>query len=520
MAQVKRRDIRHLALELFAERLRAPRSEYADHPLAFFEGTGVVFCDEQKRLFEDIYFGRVQRAAVIAPRGGGKTLLGAALASAVYLFRQWDVVWCAASEAQALYGYEYISQFLQEPVVEDYTLEHLRTLARGRGLNWIRALPASPRSIRGVHGGGPRKGALLVVDEEAEMDPNVLRAALKTVNTANPGVILRMSTAHSATGTFIDLLDHAEERGYSVYSWDAFDVCRFDGETPDWDALLARFMPPPGRPDEAVARERLARAKADLEGYWNRKPRRKIAGWIPIEDIVQSYMEMPREWFDVEVMGGRAAGEGAVIDPTLIDKALVDSPPADPPDVAWVGIDWGFIGMTAVEVVGMYGDTLYVLESQDFSRTLFGPIRDYLADVKRRFGASMIYADSSHEFENAQLEAEGFQVTRVKFQTYKEAGVGRLRWLFETGRIRIPARCHTLIGQLRAWHRSADGRIVKRDDHHPDALVAATYAFESGLITHASLGIMPYYATGPFRSRIVPWVRETLRPIVYRGRTV
>lgn len=85
-------------------------------------------------------------------------------------------------------------------------------------------------------------------------------------------------------------------------------------------------------------------------------------------------------------------------------------------------------------------------------------------------------------------------------------------WLFETGRIRIPARYHTLISQLRAWHRSADGRIVKRDDHHPDALVAATYAFESGLITHASLGIMPY--PGPDRTlgpNCVPWTSGVVR---------
>jgi hypothetical protein len=57
--------------------------------------------------------------------------------------------------------------------------------------------------------------------------------------------------------------------------------------------------------------------------------------------------------------------------------------------------------------------------------------------------------------------------------SFKEEGVSILSYLFEKGRIRIPDSNTTLLRQLRTWRRDAYGHIIKRNDHFPDALIAA-----------------------------------------------
>ncbi len=499
--------IRETVLERLLEKLNENPEEFRVEGIDFFKHIGLSFCPPQEAFFNDIYNEKVFRAAVLAPRGGGKTMLAAALASACFLFKGWDVVWCAASETQALYGFEYISKFLSEPEVQDYTLTQLKTIARGKRGNWIRALPASPRSIRGVHGGDKNRGAILIVDEEAEVDSDILRSALRTVNTGNPSVIVRLSTAHKAIGTFSDLLDHADELGYRIYSWDAFDVCKFEGDTPDFHGLLLDYFKDYNKPDKD---DILDSAIKELDAFWERKKRKKIDGWIPLMDIVRAYFELPKEWFLVEVMAERAVGEGAVIQKHLIDLAIQSAQTDFAPDVVIMGIDWGYVGMTAIVIVGIKDGIWHVLETKSFTRQLLKPIIQYIQSVVSKWNITSIYADSSHQFENAQLKTEGLPLKEIKFVSYKEMGVGRLQWLFENKRIRIHVSQSELIRQLTSWHRDRSGKIVKKDDHFPDALLCTTAFFDSigmdaiGIRIRAN--IFEIERIRPWTSNIHPWV--------------
>ncbi|MCK4333426.1 hypothetical protein KAX06_01420, partial [candidate division WOR-3 bacterium] len=119
-----------------------------------------------------------------------------------------------------------------------------------------------------------------------------------------------------------------------------------------------------------------------------------------------------------------------------------------------------------------------------FHRQGVDAIVSRLKELRERFGLREVYADSSHPFENSRLRDEGFAVwgrasadasetLGVPFVSFKEEGVSILSYLFEKGRIRIPERHTTLIRQLRTWRRDAQGHIVKKDDHFPDALIAA-----------------------------------------------
>lgn len=375
----------------------------------------------------------------------------------------------AGSETQALTLYSYILEWLELPETEESVDRLRRSELVGINGNRIVAKTASARSIRGLHLGRGKRGALLIIDEEAEAEEDVVRAARYTVRTADPALILRASTYHKLTGSFARLVEDHNSQGYELYRWDSFDVakpCPYECKS----CPVNEF------------RERYCKGKA-----------KDSQGWIDIDEIVGEWRDTNRETFEVEVMGMRPASAGCVIEPEAIDRAVVKEGEVRE-DVCYgyggcYGIDWGFAGMTAVVVLGLSGDNVYVLHTEAFHRQGVDAIVSRLKELRERFGLREVYADFSHPFENSRLRDEGFAVwgrppaggasapssetLGVPFVSFKEEGVSILSYLFEKGRIRIPERHTTLIRQLRTWRRDAQGHIVKKDDHFPDALIAA-----------------------------------------------
>lgn len=450
----------------FLERLRAQApllARYRENPALFFSERGVRFFGEFKRLFADLYRLKTRKAVVLAPRGGGKTFGAAVLAAAFFLFRDFDVGIVAGSETQALTLFSYIAEWLELEETQEAVDRLRRSDLVGIHGNRIVAKTASARSIRGLHLGRGKRGALLIIDEEAEADEDVVRAARYTIRTAEPALILRSSTYHKLTGSFARLVEDHASQGYELYRWSSFDIakpCPYECNS----CPVKEF------------KERYCKGKAKTS-----------EGWIDISEIAGEWQDTSRETFEVEVMGMRPASAGLVIDPETIDRAVVKE--ISPLSLAstFCGVDWGFAGMTAVVVLGMSGDTVHVLHTEAFSRQGVEAIIQRLKELRERFGLREIFADSSHPFENSRLRDEGFAVwgpsspssepssgtLGVPFVSFKEEGVSILAWLFEKNRIRIPEHHTTLIRQLRTWRRDAHGHIVKKDDHFPDALIAA-----------------------------------------------
>ncbi|MBD3286124.1 hypothetical protein GF359_06395 [candidate division WOR-3 bacterium] len=453
----------------FLERLRerAPLlARYRNDPALFFSERGVRFFDEFERLFTDLYSLNVDKTVLLAPRGGGKTFGAALLATAFFLFRDFDVGIVAGSETQALTLFSYISEWLELKEIEGAVERLRRSDLVGVQGNRIVARTASARSIRGLHLGRGKRGALLIIDEEAEADEAVVRAARYTVRTANPPVILRSSTYHKLTGSFAELVEDHRGQGYELYRWDSFDIasgCRYECEK----CPVPEF------------RESYCKGKA-----------KRAEGWIDIDQIAGEWEDSSREAFEVEVMGMRPSSSGCVITPEAIDRAIVKKEAIHEVDFGrtvcygcsgcYGGVDWGFAGMTAVVVLGVEGDTVNVLYTEAFHRLGVDAIVERLKELRERFGLREVYADSSHPFENSRLRDEGFAVwgtssgtLGVPFVSFKEEGVAILSYLFEKDRIEIPEKHTTLIRQLRTWRRDQHGHIVKRNDHFPDALIAA-----------------------------------------------
>jgi len=453
-------------------------TRYRADPALFFTQRGVRFFPCFTKLFNDLYRQRVKRAVLLAPRGGGKTFGAALLATALFLFKDFDIGIVAGSETQALTLFSYIAQWLGQTETAEFITELKRSAIVGITGNRIVARTASARSIRGLHLGRGRRGALLIIDEEAEAEENVVRAARYTVRTAAPALVLRSSTYHKLTGSFAELVENRQALGYRLYKWDSFDIakpCQYSCSSCPVDEFKNTYC----------------RGKA-----------KSSRGWVDIDEIVAEWRDASKEIFEVEVMGMRPSSSGCVIAPQLLDEAIIDmsAEELDKPDataqqvlsykqgsrttaVRWCGLDWGFAGMTAVVGLELVGDVVNVIYTEAFHRQGIEDIVARLKQLRCKFGIREIFADSSHPFENLRLRDEGFAVwgaspetsgiLGVPFVSFKKEGVAILCWLFENKRIRIPSSAKLLLSQLGSWRRDNTGHIVKKADHFPDALLAA-----------------------------------------------
>ena len=458
------RDEKNAILNVFLNKLESQnklKEEYGGKPIQWLAKRGSYYPPILEKMFLDIYFGRVRRAALVGPRGGGKTFTLGDIASAMFLFKGFDGLIGSGSEKQAAQVYERVWQLLGEgEEMEEYVPDITTRLTRGKDGNWIEFVPASQRRVRGPHPGEGKRGGLIIIDEEAEMAEDIFKAFIGTGGTAKPLVIIRASTSHKVEGTFADLVDNPKR--YTVYRWDCFDVCgKCDRKC---EECIEEF------------REEYCRGKAKTNS---------VLGWMSIDTIFDFWFEMDKEWFEVEMMGLRPSGAGLVIDPQHWPRALVEEVQFVRGAPNAVGIDWGFVGLAAAVATQLVpstgieiGYTLQIFDRMSWTRK---GTDDIIADLnawKGMYGTTDIYADSSHPFENDALRKAGFTVTEVTFVSFKEAGAGAIRGAFEKGEIEIPKQFEArgekkqdLINQLKRWKKGKDGKIVKKDDHFCDALL-------------------------------------------------
>ncbi|MGB3341313.1 MAG: hypothetical protein WBB37_07525 [bacterium] len=437
-------------------------NQYKNKPQEFLSRYGYSFPPKVDKFFKDIYSGKVQFAVVKSCRAGGKTMIAAGLGFAFFFFKKWNVGIVAGSKEQGLRSIEYVQDITGEPEIVDYIPDETKLVVRGKWGNWIKASPASTKAVRGLHARG--RGMLLIMDEEAEMEEAIVRSALKIVKDAKPCVILRLSTAHKVTGTFIDLVDNHKKYGYELYEWDSFDVAEKCQDK--CDECLKKYY---------GSRGDIKKMEEDFVNVYCQKKAKRGCGWLTISGIRQAFIESPKEWFEVEDMGLKPSGAGMVLPPEKVKKAFDNEfielvPSAE----HWLCIDWGYKGMTAVESLQRLGEEVQLLYSKEFVEITLPLIVEYLKDQSDELQTKEIYADSSHPFENNQLKNEGFEVTEVAFGSYKETGAGWLRYLMERELFKAPGYYTKVKDQLLNWRRNEAGKIIKKNDHHPDSLLAGT----------------------------------------------
>lgn len=437
-------------------------------------------------LIEDVCSGAIRSAAVIGPRGGGKSFGVSFIEFYLVFVLDYDALNLGGSELQADQVYQYILGYISsneywEGLVKGDTTQSKTTTTKNA---WIRVLTASQKSVRSPHAGGTKSdgrlaGGVLVIDEEAEADADIVAAALPTINTARPSVNVRSSTFHNVEGSFADLIDDHEEMGYKLYRWDIFDVCEpcecpLAGVCESTEACFRddhvdKYIDP----DTGQEVERLVhRAYCGGRGQFG-------AGWIPMEEIVTLWRRMKRNHatWEVEAMGQRPSTSGHVIrdhqawaenKTTATGESLYI--PGYPVTIC---VDWGTANAGIEAWQEQMGDTHKLIHCEQVEGAGQTDIFNVILGLWRHFGqdASEVAADigGGGNYLNPKLAKEyGIPVRDVNFNEEKEVAVAAWNIYNEANTITLPVEFEQFHSQAKNWKRK-NGRIQKGNDHLMDA---------------------------------------------------
>ena len=483
-------------------------SEYAeiwhDDPVKFFHKLGLLTPEKIEAIIRDCTNPDVPKILIIGPRGGGKTLDVSIVTGGLFAFEEYDVIQLGGSLDQSKKGYEYLENyfFMNPDVASDEIDTALKTMAKGKRGNWLKIAPCSKKAVRGPHAGDPhhemgnvRHGGLLVIDEEAEADETVVKAAFKTNNTAKPRKTIRLSTDHEPDSSFAKQVD--SPGGYVVHKFDAFDICEKCCRS--CKKCLVEFA---GRKHHAYAEWCAELGIPDRgpdapHGYCEGRAKTHKSGHLEIQELIDDFLENGTEDFETEYLNIRPRQAGKIIPLNILDACLTgENKMIQPMRGTPTGFysDWG-VRFTAMVVLQQQLDrNVAVIDAEH----LIGQHTDQLIiDTGKRmirlhdaqFGAG----DSNNQWMNDRMSREAnINIRDFFFSKEKETGVGALKFLAEQGYLKIPGKkvgsnyyfpkpaFKILFKQMRNWKRDKNGKIVKKDDHYPDSLLQGAPDFRAG----------------------------------------
>lgn len=473
--------------------------------------------------------GVTRSAVAVGPRGGGKSQGVSFVEFFLWMLKDYDALNLGGSEIQAANVYNYLTEYVESHEEWKSLIKGEMKVSESNNKNraWIRVLTASSKSVRSPHAGGLRRvngqtverGGLLVIDEEAEAEPEIVKSALPTINTARPSVNIRSSTFHNEAGTFAEVVDSAEEMGYRLFRWDVFDVCEgcpCVGATCQSEESCFRedhyenyVDPDTGEEERKLVHKAYCGGRAMY-----------AEGWVPYEEIMTLWKRMKRnhETFEVEQMGSRPGSSGFVIKDRA--KFKENQVPGNPSIFYMPGfpvsicVDWGTTAAGVCVWQGLPGSKHVLLEADLIENAGQTQILGVITGYANKYiaGLKEVAADigGGGNYLNPLLRDKGFVVRDVVFSEEKEAAVAAWNITNEAGDTIIPDCFTDYIAQVKGWRRK-NGRIVKGNDHLCDASICYFAKFAEELGT-SHLRVIPHsFRTAPAPSHM-PLVPGQLRP--------
>ena len=445
----------------------------------------IVMIEPMTAFVSDLFFERVQQAILWKPRGGGGSLAAAILIWLMMVYRQKSFLDMAGSGEQAKRVYEYTTQFwycvpgLAEALLDGDPLQSETRLKSGVTLSCV---PASEKAARGKHVAG------FVADESCQEDARVgrvLQAALQGALSEPNFTIVLLSTFHVPFGFFQEAWDQASERGFAQYKWDVYDCmapCRVGleetaAEDPQAIGYCRRECPLTESVADHDAEGRIC--GEHFEGCQGRA--RSSAGHLSRDNVLKAKMlNRGTAVWAVEHECRRPTASGMIYDAEKVQVAVV---PADTVEFPVgtvrrsVGIDWGRFAVAVL--AERHVDCVVIRECRIFDSKTIGDLVQYLVELRVRVGSFVVYGDAENAYGNLDCRNAGFEVVPVPFNKMKDGGIENLARYFNHGKIRIVdhADSPTMVRQLLRYRRNEAGRIVKEDDHGPDALMCAMLHF-------------------------------------------
>lgn len=407
---------------------------------------------------------KIGRIIIKAPRGGGKSRVLASIELVLWYVYDFDIVNLGGSFVQASKVYQYLSEAFYSDLIKPCLQKSIRvetTKKKEFGRGKIYVLAATEKQTRSPHVGGQTRGGALFIDEECEAEEDIVKSAIPIVDTANPSVIVRSSTFHTAFGSYQKCWDNAATMGYKQLTWDCFDVSQLCKD--DCQNVMDRAT---GKVGPCIVLD-----------YCKGKSHQS-EGWIPIEEIRQARREMSAEEFEIEMMGSRPSSASLVYSPSRLLECIKPQVfKLDGRGSASVGVDWGY-GETAITLMQeQYSEekkkwVKRILDAQAFNQAKEEEIYNVLEVISKSWSIPL-YLDSSHVFQNQALEGRGATIYPVNFAMMKDYGINNVKKMMEDGLLEIPEEFTYFIDQLKNYRRNKNtGKPLKLDDHGADSLLS------------------------------------------------
>lgn len=423
-------------------------------------------------MLTDLFYGYVDQGILWKARGCGGSLCAAILIWLCMVYKHTSFIDMAGSGEQAKAVYEYTQGFwnCKAGLKQGFlTGDPLQSSTQTVGGASLKCVACSQTQVRGKHPQG------FVADEscqEGDGGGETFNAAMQGPMSEDPHLLLLLSTFHWPLGFFADHWDGAEEKGFKRYKWDVYDVMEQCKEPIDCmtQCPLTRVVEDRDPTGHVVGQK--------FVGCCGKA--RTSKGWMTRDRVLKiQKMNMGTDVFEVEYECQRPGLKKQVFDVQVIEDAIVERLQWEAGAKAAVGVDWGLIGQTALVMSVRCTSYVGIPHSRFFTGELVPVVIEALRSWSEEHKVVFpVYVDSSHPFNNLELSQAGFNVIPVAFAKWKDFGYKNVQRGLAHKKIRIcKAFNPMLIHQLKQLRKGATGKIVKKEDHGPDALMCAMLHF-------------------------------------------
>lgn len=342
--------------------------------------------------------------------GCGTTILGGSLEQAVRAVNYFNEFWDK--------GFFINKNFLKNKVI---TGRGFKTIRGG----WVKALAASPKSIRGEH---PSK---LRIDEADELDKKLYDASLgqpKMKNGHKDNIIVS-STLHHPFGLMSEILDTIQTIGAKLYKWCVMDVM-------------------------------------DPYGFWTK------------EEVYRKMRQVTKAMWESEYLCLRPKIGDSIFDWESTNRAYMRGLHISWQEMKSEGcIDWGYT-CTVLHVIQDMKEFINIPNSYSWEYRELTERCDEIIDIALERNVTVIYCDSSPKDNYITLRKRikkkraKITVIPIAFNVWKDTSIDVLRFYLEKNLVNI--KDHTFQDKLKKYHyKDVEKEIIdKVDDHYVDAWIA------------------------------------------------
>lgn len=417
------------------------------------------------------FFERARDIVVWAPRGGGKTRLGAVATLLDLLFKSpCHVRILGGSLEQSQRMWEHLGPDVQK--LAEAEVQKGRSTRRIEFKNGSTAaiLPQSQRAVRGLH------VQKLRCDEVEMFDPEVWEAAQLITRSHGQakGTVEVFSTMHEPRGMMSRIVDKAEKTGAKIVKWCILEVM------------------------ERCTEERLC-SECPLEEDCKGVAKKSCDGFIPIDDVIAAKRRVSKETWESEMLCKYPRVRESVFGLFNPETHVLEQAPLEGDPRVWLGIDFGFAAPFVCLWIAAYPDGFHVVDEYVQKQQT---IDVHLQVIRRRQRGYIkdIACDPAGSARNEQtaksnvdaLKAEGYTVHKRRsfIGDGLEAIRAALRPADGAPRLFVHPRCKNLLAAMKAYrYAEGGGEVPIKDGEHDHLIDALRYFFvnysESGKATHS-----------------------------------